>query len=149
MILNQVYPHMTHHSQVHPEFIDLASDCDEYALMLIDNDNATERRVICQFLQTALSQLRPTLHDAIPPHLVDAFTVDTLPERMPCFAPETDQLCDYSLALSALLNESTLPPAMEKTLRGLLCELVWLFAEELKAPRWLRTPAGVKAIVNE
>ncbi|QLU99576.1 hypothetical protein HV284_09885 [Escherichia marmotae] len=27
-------------------------------------------------------------------------------------------------------------------LTGLLCELVWLFAAKLKAPRWLRTVDG-------
>lgn len=146
--VNQTYPHMTNHSQAHPEFTDLARDCDEYALMLIDNKNAAERRFICQFLRANLLQLRPTLHEAIPPHLIEAFTVDALPERAPRFDPDTDQLCDYCLALSELLNEVALPPEMEKALRGLLCELVWFFAEELKAPRWLRTPEGVKAIVN-
>lgn len=147
-IVNQTDPHMTHHSQAHPEFTDLARDCDEYALLLIDNKDPTERRVICQFLQTSLEKLRPTLNEPIPPHLMDAFTVDTLPETIPRFEPDTDQLCDYCLALSELLNEEALPAAMEKALRGLLCELVWLFAEELKAPRWLRTTDGVKAIVN-
>jgi hypothetical protein len=146
--VNQTYPHMTNHSQAHPEFTDLARDCDEFALMLIDNKNAAERRVICQFLQTSLEKLRPTLNDPIPPHLMDAFTVETLPERVPCFEPDTDQLCDYCLALSELLNEEALPSAMEKALRGLLCELVWFFAEELNAPRWLKTADGIKAIVN-
>lgn len=134
--------------QAYPDFTVLADDCDDYALMLIDNKNAVERRIICQFLQTSLLQLRPMLHEAIPAHLVEAFTVETLPEQVPRFEPDTDQLCDYCLALSELLGEESLSPAMEKTLRGLLCELVWLFAEEMKAPRWLKTPEGVKAMVN-
>ena len=146
--VNQTDPHMTNQNQAYPEFTDLARDCDEYALLLIDNKDPTERRVICQFLQTSLAKLRPTLNEEIPSHLIEAFTVDTLPERVPRFEPDTAQLCDYCLALRELLNEEALPPTMEKALRGLLCELVWLFAEELRAPRWLRTADGVKAIVN-
>jgi hypothetical protein len=146
--LNQTDPQKTNQYQAPPEFTELASDCDEYALMLIDNKDAAGRRIICQFLHTNLLKLRPTLYDAIPTYLVDAFTVDELPGHAPRFEPETVQLCDYCLALSELLNEEILPPAMEKTLRGLLCELVWFFAEELKAPRWLRTAEGIKAIRN-
>ncbi|MBB1201209.1 hypothetical protein EGM70_13020 [Enterobacteriaceae bacterium 89] len=29
-----------------------------------------------------------------------------------------------------------LPAESERTLTGLLCELVWFFASDLKAPRW-------------
>ncbi|MGK9172800.1 hypothetical protein KXR87_06190 [Yokenella regensburgei] len=145
---NQTYPLMTLQHPVKPDFIDLADDCDEYASLLIDNKDAAERRVICHFLHTSLSQLRPMLYEAIPAHLVATFTVDTLPERTPRFEPEADQLCDYCLALSALLHEASLPPALEKTVRGLLCDLVWFFAEEMHAPRWLRTEDGVTAIVS-
>ncbi len=35
---------------------------------------------------------------------------------------------------------------VEQTITGLLCELVWYFAAEMKAPRWLRTAGGVKFI---
>lgn len=31
-------------------------------------------------------------------------------------------------------------------LTGLLAELVWNFAADLKAPRWIRTPDGVRCI---
>jgi hypothetical protein len=36
-----------------------------------------------------------------------------------------------------LCQQSLLPEA-ERTLTGLLCELVWFFAADLKAPRWAR-----------
>ena len=32
----------------------------------------------------------------------------------------------------------------ETTLTGLLCDLVWYFADGLKAPRWIRTTDGVQ-----
>lgn len=45
-----------------------------------------------------------------------------------------------------LLTERAVLPEMEKILTGLLFELVSYFADELKAPRWIRTSDGVKFI---
>jgi hypothetical protein len=47
-----------------------------------------------------------------------------------------EALCDYCQSLTQMLCQQSLLPEMEKTLRGLLCELVWMFAGDLKAPRW-------------
>ncbi|MDF3008249.1 MAG: hypothetical protein K0R86_2116, partial [Enterobacter kobei] len=44
----------------------------------------------------------------------------------------------YCLTLTRLLNSQSLPPDMEKTLTGLLCELVWYFTDIMKAPRWVK-----------
>ncbi|EBC8920724.1 hypothetical protein C7O60_23050, partial [Salmonella enterica] len=71
---------------------------------------------------------------------------DTLPASPTCFDPGSELLCDYSLTLARLLTGRALLPKMEQTLTGLLCELVWCFAAELKAPRWLRTADGVRFI---
>ncbi|HBY0567647.1 TPA: hypothetical protein MIO49_12145 [Klebsiella pneumoniae subsp. pneumoniae] len=53
---------------------------------------------------------------------------------------------DPTLRLAQLLTGRVLLPKMERTLTGLLCELVWYFAADLKAPRWIRTADGVKFI---
>ena len=45
-----------------------------------------------------------------------------------------------------MLAERTLSPEMESTLAGLLFDLVVYFADELRAPRWIRTDDGVKFI---
>ena len=58
----------------------------------------------------------------IPPRLIARFTVEAL--------------YDYCQSLTQMLCQQSLLPEMEKTLRGLLCERVWMFAGDLKAPRW-------------
>ena len=60
--------------------------------------------------------------------------------------PEVDLLCGYGQALARLLSERRLSPEMEPTLAGLLFDLVVYFADELRAPRWIRTADGVKFI---
>ncbi|EIH14943.1 hypothetical protein AB08_1484 [Escherichia coli 5-366-08_S1_C1] len=37
-------------------------------------------------------------------------------------------------------------PETETTLTGLLCELVWYFAANLNAPRWICTADGIQVI---
>ena len=91
-----------------------------------------------------LALLRPTLGEPIPPHLIDRFTVDVLPDVLPEFTPDADLLCDYCLALAQVLLGRSLLPETETTLNGLLCDLVWYFADGLKAPRWIRTTDGVQ-----
>ncbi|QWA14149.1 hypothetical protein GTU79_09915 [Sodalis ligni] len=49
-------------------------------------------------------------------------------------------------ALARLLTERTLSAEMEPILTGLLFDLVSYFADELRAPRWIRTADGVKFI---
>jgi len=93
---------------------------------------------MCGRLNACQMLLQPTLNDVIPPHLVPQLTVDTPPAEPPRFEPESDLLCEYCLTLTHVLNSQSLPPDMEKTLTGLLCELVWYFADIMKAPRWVK-----------
>ncbi len=69
-----------------------------------------------------------------------------LPDTFPCFEPDATLLCDYCQVLTQILTEQALSPETEKTLTGLLCELVWYFAANLNAPRWIRTTDGVQVI---
>ncbi|KKI47665.1 hypothetical protein XK97_08685 [Obesumbacterium proteus] len=50
------------------------------------------------------------------------------------------------LTLAKLLCKHTFNTDEEKQLTGLLFELVCYFADELRAPRWIRTVDGVKFI---
>ncbi|MFP1452260.1 hypothetical protein ACLB1N_12375 [Escherichia coli] len=81
--------------------------------------------------------MRPTLNEPIPPHLIDGFITNDLPDVSPGFEPDAGSLCDYCLALTQILNGHALLPETETTLTGLLCELVWYFAADLNAPRWI------------
>jgi hypothetical protein len=53
------------------------------------------------------------------------------------FEPDAQALCDYCQTLAQVLCQQSLLPESEKTLKGLLCELLWMFTADLKAPRWL------------
>lgn len=128
------------------DFTVLADYCARFAETLIETDDPTLRLALCGRLHACLALLQPTLHDPIPTHLIESLTVDTLPTTPEHFISEPDSLCEYSLVLLQLLLEHPAEPKTEKTLTGLLCELVWYFDDGLKAPRWLRTTDGVKFI---
>lgn len=120
------------------DFTDLADCCDRFAQTLIESDDPAYNIALLGRLSACLALLRPTLNDPIPKHLIERFTVKQLPDMPLYFEPDAEALCDYCQALTQLLSQQTLLPETEKTLRALLCELVWMFASDLKAPRWLR-----------
>ena len=128
------------------DFTVLADHCENFAETLIESDDPVLRLALCGRLAACLTLLQPTLNAPIPSHLTDSLTVDALPADMPRFVPDAELLCDYSLTLAQLLIGQGMQPKVEQTITGLLCELVWYFAAEMKAPRWLRTAGGVKFI---
>ncbi|EKS5410096.1 hypothetical protein QB953_002804 [Salmonella enterica] len=128
------------------DFTTLADYCDRFAEFLIESDDPALRLALCGRLADCLTLLRLTLNDPIPPHLFDRLTVDILPANTPRFEPDSDLLCDYCLALAQLLTKNAPPPKMAQMLTGLMADLVWYFADEMRAPRWLRTADGVKRI---
>lgn len=126
------------------DFTDLAGYCDRVAVTLIECRDPVLKMALCGRLSACLALLRPTLNEPIPPHLLEYFIADMLPDTFPCFEPDATLLCDYCQVLTQILTEQALSPETEKTLTGLLCELVWYFSADLKAPRWLRTADGVQ-----
>lgn len=121
------------------DFTDLADCCDRFAETLIECRDPAQKMALLSRIGACLALLRPTLGEPIPPHLIERFTVTELPDVAQRFEPDADVLCDYCQSLTQLLCGQALPPEAERTLTGLLCELVWLFAAELKAPRWVIT----------
>lgn len=125
-------------------FTTLADYCEHFAETIIECHDLALKMAPCGRLSTCLALLRPTLGEPIPPHLIDRFSVDVLPDVLPEFTPDADLLCDYCLALAQVLLGRSLLSETETTLTGLLCDLVWYFADGLKAPRWIRTTDGVQ-----
>lgn len=128
------------------DFTVLATYSEHIAEALMESDKPAQQLALYERLAACLTRLRATLHDPIPPHLIESLTVNALPTRTPRFEPGSELLCDYSLTLTRLLIGQTLRPNIEQTLTGLLCDLTCYFTAELKAPRWLRTADGVKMI---
>ncbi|MRS15739.1 hypothetical protein GJV06_12660 [Enterobacteriaceae bacterium RIT691] len=121
------------------DFTFLADYCDRVAETLMECNNPSHKMALLGRLQACLALLRPTLGEPIPVHLIGHFTVETLPDTPQRFEPEADVLCDYCQTLTQLLCEHALRPEVDNVVKGLLCELVWFFAADLKAPRWAST----------
>lgn len=152
MATTPTQPHLSEHYpftlsfNAQTDFTVLADRCERFADALIESHHSGERQALCYRLADCLNLLHPTLHDPIPPHLIERFTVDQLPNKTPVFEPESELLCGYCLTLAQLLSKHTFNADEEKQLTGLLFELVCYFADELRAPRWIRTADGVKFI---
>ncbi len=144
--LNPTHPLLSALFSADTDFTVLADDCERFADALIESDSLGQQRAICYRLAECLKLLYATVNDPIPPHLVESLTVDQIPDTTPRFEPESEHLCGYCLRLAQLLCNSTLTPEDEKYLAGLLFELVCYFADELRAPRFIRTATGVKPI---
>ncbi len=129
------------------EFTVLARHCEHLADTLLECADPLLRLALCERLNTSLSLLRPTLLEPVPEHLAYCLTTDSMAPENPepaaaGFAPDSEQLCDYALALSQLLACHTLPPGCTQPLHGLLNDVVSQFASLLCAPRWRNTPQG-------
>ena len=91
-------------------FTTLADYCEHFAETIIECHDLALKMAPCGRLSTCLALLRPTLGEPIPPHLIDRFTVDVLPDVLPEFTPDADLLCDYCRARAlVLLGRSLLP----------------------------------------
>ena len=128
------------------DFTLLATYCENLATGLLDNQVLSLRMAYCGRLATCLNILSPGLHDPVPPHLQESLTVDALPKRQPEFVPDPELLCEYCHALTQILLAGGMGRNIEQSLTGLLYELVCFFSDGLRAPRWIRTPEGVKFI---
>lgn len=124
---------------INTDFTVLADYCERFADSLIESAKPGERRVLCYRLAECLELLYSTLNDPIPEHLIESFTVDSLPVQTPSFEPEPEDLCHYCLTLAQILNSHNFSASEEKTLTGLLFELTNHFADELRTPRFVRT----------
>lgn len=121
------------------DFTDLAECCDRFAETLMDCDDPAYKMALLGRMGACLALLRPTLGEPIPPHLIERFTVERLPDTQQYFEPDAEALCDYCQTLTQVLCQQSMLPETETSLKGLLCELVWMFAADLKAPRWAKT----------
>ena len=137
--------HTLHHSplnlsfDIDTDFTVLADYCERFADSLIESAKPGERRVLCYRLAECLELLYSTLNDPIPEHLIESFTVDSIPAQVPTFEPDPDDLCCYCLTLANILNNHNISASEEKALTGLLFELTGYFADELRTPRFVRT----------
>ncbi|HDR2662526.1 TPA: hypothetical protein QCI56_003473 [Enterobacter asburiae] len=125
------------------DFTELADNCQRYCEALVEETDPARKIALCGRLASTLALLRPMLLEPLPEHLQERLTVNVFPECEPAFNAESDQLCRYCEEITQLLMGGALGPESARVMGDLLFELTGYFADQLKAPRWLRTEAGV------
>jgi len=125
--------------------------CEFHADALIENDDNTERMALCGRLLVGLEALKTVLKEPLPAHLVERLTVDIAEEdnyRSP-LSTDSETLREYCVALTLLLLQHQQPEEKEAHITEMLFELINVLAEDLKAPRFVRTDAGLVMISGE
>ncbi|WP_034456910.1 hypothetical protein [Buttiauxella noackiae] len=130
------------------DFTVLADYCEHFADAMIECNSPGLKRALCYRLAECCELIQPKLNDPIPQHLVASLTVDKLPDSAPTFEPDSDHLCGYCHTLAQILSNHNFTAAEEKSLTGLLFELSCYFADEVRAPRFVRTGVVVQPVEN-
>lgn len=145
-IPNQTHPLLSIPFNADSDFTALADHCHQLAEAQAESLDSTLRMALCGRFSAVFALLKPQLNEPIPPEQQARFTVDTLPTRVPQFASDSDTLGEYCAALAQVLLCHSVPPQHEEPLRWLLADLMAYLAEEINAPRWIRTADGVSVI---
>lgn len=122
--------------------------CQQYADGLIENNNHTECMALCGRLLAGLEILKSALKAPLPNYLIEQLTLkDTaVDEYRSSLSIESETLREYCVALTiTLLNHQDLPEQREHMI-GILCEMIFVLSEDLKAPRFVRASGGLKMI---
>ena len=133
------------------DLFQLLDACEFHADALIENDDNTERMALCGRLLVGLEALKTVLKEPLPAHLVERLTVDIAEEdnyRSP-LSTDSETLREYCVALTLLLLQHQQPEEKEAHITEMLFELINVLAEDLKAPRFVRTDAGLVMISGE
>jgi len=144
--LNQTHPLLSIPFNADTDFTVLADHCHQLAEAQAESLDPALRMALCGRFSAVFALLKPQLNEPIPPEQQARFTVDTLPTRVPQFAPDSDTLGEYCAALAQVLLCRSVPPQREEPLRWLLADLMAYLAEEINAPRWIRTANGISVI---
>ncbi|EMR5620773.1 hypothetical protein WJW69_003988 [Salmonella enterica] len=129
---------------------ELADLCAGLAVELIEPESDAERLALCGRLQYCLTALNEKCFEDLPPALIERLTVDVLPPpRTPAYFYADTVMINYALALTAALLSRAMSSGIEDDLAGLLHDVVCLIMDEIKQPRFIRTPEGIKTITGE
>ncbi len=125
--------------------------CQQYAEGLIENENHTECMALCGRLLAGLEVLKSVLKAPLPDHLIEQLTLketETSDYRTP-LTTDSETLCDYCTALTIVLLNHQEPPDQREQITGMLYEIIYVLAEDLKVPRFVRVAGGLKMIEGE
>lgn len=122
--------------------------CQYHSDALIESDDNTERMALCGRLLAGLKMLKAGLNAPLPEHLIERLTVKMAePDNYRCpLSTDSETLREYCSALTMLLLQRQSSAEQEEHITGLLFELINVLVEDLKAPRFVRTDAGLVMI---
>lgn len=125
--------------------------CQCYVDALIENDSTTERMALCGRLFAGLEVLKVVLDQPLPDYLIERLTVDVAQSDgyiSPLTADSTS-LCGYCSALTLVLLSQLQPTDQADQITEMLFDMLYVLAEDLKAPRFIRTHEGLALIDGE
>ena len=125
--------------------------CQRYADELIETDSHAEYIALCGRLLAGLNVLKVVLKSPLPKHLIEKLTVkeNHVDEYRSPLSTDSDTTCDYCSALTMVLLNQQVSLEKQEHISGLLFELLSMLAEDLKAPRFIRTATGLVMIEGE
>lgn len=109
--------------------LQIADACTAFASVLVETDDTETRRALCGRLLDALGQLHSLCSDLSPylvKHLLEGEKIDSCAPD--CWQNTATQV-ENAQALTQAIQGGTLSASVEKTLTGLLHDIVWLLAE--------------------
>lgn len=125
--------------------------CEQYAGSLIENENHTESMALCGRLLAGLEVLKSVLKAPMPGYLIEKLTIkesETGSYGNP-IATDSETLCEYCAALTIVLLNHQESPEQKEQMTGLLYELLVVLVEDLKAPRFVRSPEGELKMIED
>ncbi|MRT13573.1 hypothetical protein GJV07_14920 [Enterobacteriaceae bacterium RIT711] len=125
--------------------------CQRYADELIEIDNHAEYMALCGRLLAGLNVLKVVLKSPLPKHLIEQLTVnENNADEYRCqLSTDSETTCEYCSALTMVLLNQQIMPEQQEQISELLFELLTMLAEDLKAPRFVRTTTGLAMIGGE
>lgn len=125
--------------------------CQRYADELIETNNHAEYIALCGRLLAGLSVLKVVLKSPLPKHLIEQLTVNenNADEYRSPLATDSETTCEYCSALTMLLLNQQVTLDQQDHITELLFDLLMMLAEDLKAPRFIRTTTGLAMIGGE
>jgi hypothetical protein len=125
--------------------------CQRYADELIEVDNHAEYMALCGRLLAGLNVLKVVLKSPLPKHLIEQLTVNenNADEYRSQLSTDSETTCEYCSALTMVLLNQQVTEDQQEHIEELLFELLTMLAEDLKAPRFIRTASGLAMLGGE
>ena len=125
--------------------------CVRYVDALVECNELAARMALCGRLLAALEVLRVLLDQPLPEHLIERLTVEKGDDKA-CRTKDlidSEEMRQYCSALTLVLLNQQAPADLQKHITGLLFQMVNIMADDLTAPRFLRTESGLVMIESK